>query len=39
LGDALSDDDDEDELAGIENNNPPGHAELPADDQVDDSTA
>jgi hypothetical protein len=39
LGDALSDDDDEDELAGIENNNPPGHAELPVDDQVDDSTA
>jgi hypothetical protein len=38
LGDALLDDDDEDELAGIENNNPPGHAELPVDDQVDDST-
>ena len=36
---ALPDDDDEDELAGIENNNPPGHAELPVDDQVDDSTA
>jgi hypothetical protein len=38
-GDALPDDDDEDELADIENNNPPGHAELPVDDQVDDSTA
>jgi hypothetical protein len=39
LGNALSDDDDEDELAGIENlNPPPKHAELPVDDQVDDST-
>jgi len=33
------DDNDEDELAGIKNNNPPVHAELPVDDQVDDSTA
>ena len=24
---------------GIKNNNPPGHAELPIDNQVDDSTA
>ena len=31
-GDALLDDNDEDELAGIENNNPPGHAKLPVDD-------
>ncbi len=33
------DDGDEDELADIENNNPPGHAELLVDDQVDNSTA
>jgi len=39
LGNALPDDDDEDELVDIENNNPPGHAELPVNDQVDNSTA
>jgi len=39
LGDALPEDDDENELADTENNNPPGHTELPVDDQVDDSTA
>jgi len=33
------DDDDKDELTGIENNNTPGHAELPDNNQVDDSTA
>ncbi len=27
------------EMAGIKNNNPPGHAELPVDDLVNDSTA
>ena len=32
------DDNDVDKLNGIKNNNPPGHAELPVDDQVDDST-
>jgi hypothetical protein len=39
VGDALPDDDEEDELEGIKNNNPPGNAELPVNDQVNDSAA
>jgi len=39
VDDAQPDDDDEDELEGSENNNTPGHAVLPVDDQVDVSIA
>jgi len=39
VGDAQPDDDNEDELEGSKNNNPPGHAVLPVDDQVDVSIA
>jgi hypothetical protein len=37
--DALLDDDDKDGLEGSKNNNPPGHAALPVDNQVDVSIA
>jgi hypothetical protein len=39
VDDAQPDDNDEDELEGSEKNNPPGHAVLPVDDQVNVSIA